>query len=84
MKRFYKVGSSLYGPRKQIKCCICGEERRDLMQIECLGIASGLAGDDYSFCYKCWHSRTLGEKILKAIGRVGGLKLLKRFVEVGE
>ncbi len=61
---------------EELKCCICGEEDRDKLQVESLGIGAGMSGEDYCFCYKCWNSKTLGKEILKLIGYPEKLKLI--------
>jgi|688.fasta_scaffold1495976_1 hypothetical protein len=60
--------SILHGDGHTISCCICGERDFDKMHIHNLGLAVGMCGDDYSFCFKCWMSPTLGNKILRMLG----------------
>jgi hypothetical protein len=64
---------------EDIRCCLCGEENRDNLIIESIGIVVGMSGDDFSFCKKCWNSRTLGKKILKLLEYPNGLKLKDEF-----
>lgn len=80
----WKKESELHGGRQQIQCSICGENDRNKIQVECLGIAAGVSGDDYSFCSSCWNSNGLGMNILKLLDYPFGLKLLDESVEIKE
>ena len=56
-----KRGSTL------LKCCLCGECDYEKLYVHQLGLGLGMNGDDYTFCEKCWKSRTLGKKILQLL-----------------
>ena len=58
-----------------LQCSICGENNREKLKIEDIGISCGMSGNGYSFCKKCWDSKTLGKDILKLIGYPSGMKL---------
>jgi hypothetical protein len=81
---YYKKGGSLHGSRAQLVCCVCGEDDREKLAVEELGLAAGMRGDDYTFCHRCWYSKTLGKKILSVLGYSHGLKLIDSAVEVVE
>ena len=53
---------------ERLKCAICGTEDYDLLVVHRLGLAVGMRGEDYSFCVRCWHSRSLGKKLLRLLG----------------
>jgi hypothetical protein len=74
----------LPGDRELLKCAICGEDDRNKLQVEHLGLAAGMVGEDFSFCSACWNSEELGEKILNLIGFSGSLKLDDEYLEFEE
>ena len=70
-------GDSIFsGPAHTIECCLCGENDRNKIIIEDMGISLGACGDDYSFCLKCWSDKNLGINLLKFFECPNGLKLL--------
>ena len=80
MKHFRKA-SSLHGGREQIKCSLCGEEDRKKIQIELIGIAVGLSGQDFSFCWTCWNNPKLGKNLIQLLGFEKGIKLMDDCIE---
>lgn len=68
--------SDLRGSSHQLQCCLCGENNRDKLLVEDIGIGIGMSGDDYSFCRDCWNSPDLGKKLLIFLGCSNGLKML--------
>lgn len=64
----YTKGSCLYGDSHKLECSVCGEDDRNKLEVEDIGIAVGMGGEEYSFCGKCWHSNDLGKKILALLG----------------
>jgi len=60
----------------ELKCCICGEQDRHKLQVEGIGLSAGTWGDEYTFCSKCWNSKSLGKNILKILGYPFGMKLI--------
>lgn len=79
----FKKEHFMHGPAHQLQCCLCGENDRNKLIVEDIGISVGMCGDDYSFCEKCWGSRTLGKKILDLLG-YKALKLLDENLELRE
>ncbi len=86
MRTAKTIDSMLHGGPVEIACCVCGERDFDKMHVHTLGIAAGISGDDYSFCLKCWKSKTLGSKILKLVGYnpKHGMKLRDDCVSITE
>lgn len=70
--------------RTEIKCAICGETDRAKMVVEQIGLATGMSGNDYSFCSTCWYSPDLGRNLLCLLGYDLGMKLDDHCVEVVE
>jgi len=68
--------SELHGSVHVLMCCLCGENDRNKLIVEDIGLCIGMSGQDYSFCKKCWSSRDLGKKILKLVGYPDGMKIL--------
>jgi len=79
----YKKESLLHGPAHLLQCCICGENDRNKLIVEDIGIAVGMCGDDYSFCMECWGAKDLGKKLLNLIGYTA-LKILDENLELKE
>jgi hypothetical protein len=79
--KYYRKDGELFGRREQIKCSICGEENRDKIQVELIGIAVGMCGEDYSFCRKCWNNPQLGKDLIALLGFEDGIKLMDDSVE---
>jgi len=76
-------GDSVFsGPSHNIECCLCGENDRNEIKIEDIGISAGMGGDDYSFCFKCWESKFLGKNLLDFLGCPDGLKLKDESLEL--
>lgn len=73
--------SSLHGSPHQLQCCLCGENDRNKLLVEDIGISVGMCGDEYSFCEKCWNSKNLGQKILNLLG-YSALKILDENLEL--
>lgn len=76
--------SLLHGEAHQLQCSICGENDRNKLIVEDLGIAVGYSGDNYSFCHKCWFSKNLGQKILNLLGYRHGLKIINENLNLRE
>lgn len=74
--------SMFHGDAHLLQCSICGENDRNKLKVEDLGLSMGICGDDYSFCHKCWDSRILGKKILNLLGYPGGLKLITENLDI--
>lgn len=64
----YTKDSMLHGSKHKLVCCLCGEDNREKLEVEDIGISVGLSGEDYSFCRKCWYNKNLGKYILKLLG----------------
>jgi len=77
----YGDAAYLHGEGGMLFCCVCGENDRDKLIVEGLMLGKGPCGDDYSFCAKCWKSKTLGDKIMKVLDISPGLKMLDEFVK---
>ena len=74
----------LFGNSHLLQCDICGENDRRKLIVEDLGIAVGMAGNNYSFCIDCWTSENFGEKLLELLERKGGIKYQDKFLELKE
>jgi len=83
-KLAYTKTSLFHGDGHLLQCSICGDNHRDNLIVEDLGLSVGMSGDDYSFCKKCWGSKDLGEKILALLGYPKGMKILNEMVEIKE
>jgi len=70
--------------RHQLQCAICGENDRNKLLVEELGIAISMGGYNYSFCSKCWTSRILGKKLLELLKYPTGLKIKDAHLELKE
>jgi len=79
----YKKESLLHGPDHFLECSLCGENDRDELIVEDMGMSVGMCGDEYSFCKKCWGSKDLGKQILSLLG-YQALKLLDENLELRE
>ena len=65
-----------------LQCCMCGENDRDKLVVEDMGISLGMSGNNYSFCKKCWHSKNFGKNLLDFLGYPNGLKLKNEVLEI--
>lgn len=59
---------SMFVDRQKLSCSLCGEDDRNKLFIENLGIAVGMGGDEYSFCKKCSFSKDFIIKLLEMLG----------------
>ncbi|MDO9541483.1 MAG: hypothetical protein Q7J98_04065 [Kiritimatiellia bacterium] len=73
--------SELHGPAHVLECCLCGEDDRDKLVVEDLGLATS-DGELYSFCKDCWRSPELGQDLLNLLGYPGGIKLLESSLDL--
>ncbi|MBN1864831.1 MAG: hypothetical protein JW808_08020 [Victivallales bacterium] len=83
---YTKAGNDMYGPINSeiLECCLCGEQDYEKLYVHRLGMAIGMRGDDYTFCAKCWHSRTLGKKLLELLRYPHGAVLQKECLNIRE
>jgi len=83
LKAIVNYGRSdyLHGDPHNLFCCICGEEDRNKLIVEDMGISVGMCTEEYTFCKECWGSPNLGEIILNLIGYADGLKIKEDFIE---
>jgi hypothetical protein len=58
-----------------LKCCLCGDINRNNLKVEDIGLGTGMTGDDFSFCKKCWEASDLGQRILNLLEYPGGIKI---------
>lgn len=77
----FKKEHFLHGPAHQLQCCLCGENDRNRLIVEDIGISVGMGGNVYSFCEKCWGAKNLGRKILDLLG-YRALKILDENLEL--
>jgi len=68
--------------RELLECCLCHENDREKLVVEHLVLGAGMSGKEYSFCKKCWQSKTLGEDILRLIGFEGKMKLKDECLDI--
>ena len=71
----YKGGICGEGRGDVLSCCLCGEMDYDCLVVHRLGIAVGMAGTDYTFCYDCWYGPNLGKRLLALLDYPHGLYL---------
>jgi len=73
--------SELHGPSHVLECCLCGEDDRDKLVVEDIGLATS-NGENYSFCKECWYSPDLGRALLDLLGYSDGIKLLESSLDL--
>ena len=83
-KLAYTKENILHGESHLLQCSLCGDNHRDNLIVEDLGIAVGVCGNNYSFCKKCWNSKNLGQKILSLLEYPNGMKVLDNSLEIRE
>lgn len=77
----YLGGMFSEGKGEQLSCCLCGEQDYPKLFVQRIGIALGMAGDDYTFCEGCWHRPDFGTRLATVLGfERSGLRLLRRSV----
>ena len=84
VKKIAYTKNSVFTDRHLLECCICHENDRDKLLVEDIGIAVGVSGDNYSFCYKCWNSKNLGSRILKLIEMYPAMKIKDESLDIEE
>lgn len=82
MKTIAFVKDAWNAERELLQCCICYDNNRDNLVVEQLVLGSGMNGNEYSFCKKCWNSETLGDDILKLVGFVGAMKIKDECLDI--
>lgn len=84
---YYKHGNLFGGNQSEdelLKCDICGERNFEKLYVHRLGLGIGPSGYDYTFCKKCWQSKTLGQKLLKLLGYENGAYLKSEYITMRE
>lgn len=76
-KIYYSKGMSA----NKLECALCGDTNRQHLQVENLGLATGMSGEDYSFCRSCWNDPKLGKLLLRLLGFKRNMKLRDDCVE---
>lgn len=80
----YKGGMFNEGSGDTLSCCLCGERDYEKLFVERLGIALGMAGDDYTFCKACWLGKNFGKRLLQYLGYPDGIRLRTESLEITE
>jgi hypothetical protein len=65
-----------------MQCAICGTKDYDSLVVHDLGVAAGMSGDDYCFCYACWYSPHLGQSIIDMLGFRHGIFYKRKSIKV--
>ena len=65
-----------------MRCAICGTKDYDKLIVHDIGIAAGMMGDDYCFCFDCWDSPNLGQSLFDLLGYTHGMLYKRKSIKI--